>query len=108
MPRACAVSTGRGRGSADRLPSPSASARRGAGSIVDTSVRRPARAARMATAAAVVVFPTPPGPAHTRMCLVWTSVRITGPSPDAHQQGGHVVGSAGVVGGVQHGLARLL
>ena len=48
----------------------------GAGSIVDTSVLRPWRAARMPTAAAVVVLPTPPGPAHTRMCFVWTSWRI--------------------------------
>src|SRR5579885_2476239 len=41
---------------------PSASSRRGAGSIVSTSTLRPAAAAAIASAALEVVLPTPPGP----------------------------------------------
>ena len=45
---------------------PRASASRLAGSMVTTAARRPIMAAAIAVAAAMVVFPTPPVPQHTR------------------------------------------
>jgi hypothetical protein len=51
--------------------SPIDCARRRAGSMVNTTVRRPASAARSASAAAVVVLPTPPDPQQT-------TIRISG------------------------------
>ena len=56
-----------GRGVLSSSVSPMACASRRAGSIVSTTVRRPASAARSAIAAAVVVFPTPPLPQVTTM-----------------------------------------
>src|SRR5262245_26162396 len=54
------------RGLLSNSDSPSACASRRAGSIVNTTVRRPwCSAARNAIAAAVVVLPTPPEPQHT-------------------------------------------
>jgi len=59
--------------------SPSASASRRAGSIVSTSTR-PGEvvAASIATDAAMVVLPTPPGPQHKMISLVSVSRRIDG------------------------------
>src|SRR3954469_15580664 len=51
------------RGSLPSSASPSESASRRAGSIVTTATFRPRSARPIATAAAVVVLPTPPGPA---------------------------------------------
>src|SRR5687767_5322136 len=55
------------RGSFPSSSSPSESARRFAGSIVTTATLRPRSAIPIASAAAVVVLPTPPGPAQTTM-----------------------------------------
>src|ERR1700690_4496898 len=58
-------------------PSPSAWARRFAGSMVKQSPRRPRRAAPTPSAAAVVVLPTPPAPTTTstrRDITSWSSV----------------------------------
>src|SRR5215217_3374381 len=54
-----------GRGALESRSRPRAWARRRAGSMVSTQVRRPDSAAHRATAAAVEVLPTPPDPQHT-------------------------------------------
>src|SRR5207247_7041970 len=55
------------RGRASSVSRPRASFRRGAGSTVSTAVFRPRRAVSTASAAAVVVLPTPPLPTQKRM-----------------------------------------
>ena len=57
----------RARGLPESWLRPRLVARRREGSMVQTSTRRPERAARRARAAAVVVLPTPPEPQATRM-----------------------------------------
>jgi hypothetical protein len=57
--------------------SPSACARRRAGSMVSTTVLRPRSAARTAIAAAVVVLPTPPEPQHTMTWMSGLSIRAS-------------------------------
>src|SRR5450631_2456132 len=69
MPSALDVSVAMGAGVALRWGTPRASASLGAGSIVHTSVRKPLRAPITPKAAAVVVFPTPPGPTQTKVFL---------------------------------------
>src|SRR5215831_16371599 len=110
MPRARQASGGTGRGSALSAPTPSASARRGAGSIVHTRVRLPSRAASAPRAAAVVVLPTPPGPTQTRILLSRTRARIMwrGRLSHSHEQRGDVVGTARLVRGVDEQLAGRL
>ncbi len=55
------------RGVLSRSVSPIDCASRRAGSIVSTTALRPCSAARSASAADVVVLPTPPEPQHTMM-----------------------------------------
>src|SRR5437899_9065956 len=111
MPRIWHASGGTARASGPSVPTPSASASRGAGSMVQTRVRRPWRAASAPSAAAVVVLPTPPGPTQTRTFLPRASsaTRLNGgPSggSDSDEQGRDVVGTARLVGGVDEQLAR--
>ncbi len=56
---------GTGRGVLSRASMPIDWARRRAGSMVSTTTLRPRSAARRASAAEVVVLPTPPDPQHT-------------------------------------------
>src|SRR5262245_3411324 len=65
QPAAAKASGGIARSSLPISGSPSAFARRFAGSIVSTMTRRPACAAWIAIAALVDVLPTPPGPTQT-------------------------------------------
>jgi hypothetical protein len=66
--------------------SPSALASRRAGSMVQTSALRPSAAARIATAAASVVFPTPPAPTHTSTRLGGGPPRARDRSPEPLRQ----------------------
>src|SRR3569833_109681 len=105
-PSAAATVSGTAAGTALRAP-PRASARPGAGSIVVTSGIMPRRAARAATAAALVVLPTPPGPTHTTIFLP-ARKSLTSRSPDLHQQDRDVVRTARVVRGVDQQVATHL
>ncbi len=72
------------RGSLVSSPSPRASARRRAGSMVTTHARRPSCAACTASAAALVVLPTPPDPQHTTtlLCAARSAIVVM-PAPRA-------------------------
>ncbi len=92
-PSTCA--TGRGVLSSSLIPI--AWARRRAGSMVSTTTWRPRSAARRASAAEVVVLPTPPEPQHTMMPVPGSSssastssrgaVRRPGPAVDPRPEG---------------------
>src|SRR5664279_5834362 len=64
-PPAVRSTSGTTRGTLSRCSRPIDWASRRAGSMVSTHTRRPCSAARRASAAAVVVLPTPPEPQHT-------------------------------------------
>ena len=68
-PPAPASTPATGRGVLSNSVRPSDCASRSAGSMVSTTTRRPASAARNPRAAAVVVLPTPPAPQQTMIRL---------------------------------------
>src|SRR5918992_4899555 len=102
------------RGSLPSSSSPSESASRFAGSIVTTATFRPRSAIPIASAAAVVVLPTPPDPAQTTIRLpsssgstdvITRTVRVRAPrqgtnarsdEPFAHREGDSLRAAAGV------------
>src|SRR6476646_4707405 len=68
---------GTGRGMLSSFSMPIDCARRRAGSMVSTTTLRPRSAARRASAADVVVLPTPPEPQHTMMPVPRSSSRAS-------------------------------
>ena len=80
---------GIGAGVLSSSDSPRDWASRRAGSMVSTTVRRPASAARTPRAAAVVVLPTPPEPQQTMMCVAGSASRasMSRVAADSHSAG---------------------
>ena len=88
-----ASTPGTGRGVLSRASMPIDCASRRAGSMVSTTTLRPRSAARSASAAEVVVLPTPPEPQHTMIARL----RVVEQGVDVEHRAGSCVATSGPI-----------